>query len=117
MASETTTATLTKAVSIPFYAGKCLDPTDTDNDWSETYLNYYKDASQSGPSLEADFTEHEQRVQRRSDDAPNIEKFAVRIRKIKGQEDQYRIETHGFAVGQLDSGLPVRDFDNDDELR
>ncbi|KAK3070745.1 hypothetical protein LTR53_009915 [Teratosphaeriaceae sp. CCFEE 6253] len=112
MATETTTTTSTGSSSIAFQAGGLRERTTQ----TQTHLHYYKDTEPLAVAASApELSEHEQRVLRRSDDAPNVDRVAVRIRNIKGQEADYRIDMHGFTVAHLDSRLQY--FGDDGELR
>ncbi|KAK0920868.1 hypothetical protein LTR91_008564 [Friedmanniomyces endolithicus] len=83
--------------------------------WSQTTLNYFRAVPAPDAAPDSPLSEHEQRVQRRTDDSPAIEKVAVRIRNIRGNGDDYSLETHGFKVGHLECHL--QDWSSDDELR
>jgi hypothetical protein len=86
------------------------------SDWIHTTVNYYKDTDESIASVAIrGLTEHEIRVQRRSDESPTIAPTPVRICNIKGHESDFKLETHGFTVGHLNSCM--QDWQDDLELR
>lgn len=88
----------------------------TDMDWSDTYLNYYRDATEPPPdSINSNLSEYEIRRARRGEQSPNTIRKAVRIRNIQGQESEYNLTTQGFTIGHLDSH--IQDWTNKEEFK
>ncbi|TKA83953.1 hypothetical protein B0A55_00182 [Friedmanniomyces simplex] len=116
MTTETSIFTSEHSHSVPFLAVQESQPAYPDSEWSFTTLNYYQDVQPPfNVAASEPLSEHEQRVQRRTDDSPAISKVPVRIRNIKGHEADYSLETHGFAIGRLDCHM--QDWNNTNELR
>lgn len=120
MATTTSTETSTTLPTIKLGAQSADEnshgPSYPNDAWSHTIVNYYKDADHKAvDALSTELSEHEIRVQRRSDESPNIVKTPVRIRNIQGCEHEYSIETHGFTIGRLESQM--QDWKDDTELR
>jgi len=112
-----TTATTTSAVTpLSFPLSKQDEVHYPDPEWSHITVNYFKDADQQPPdTLNSGLSTHEMRVARRSDDSPHIAPTFVRIRNIRGRENEYSIHKQGFTIAHLQSR--VRDWGNDDELK
>lgn len=69
-------------------------------------MNYYKDTDAPPPdTMNSTMSEHEMRALRRSDDSPNVAPTPVRIRNIRGSEQDFSLEEHGFVIGSLYSKL------------
>lgn len=103
MASQTVTVGSTTSGSIPLQSSR---EQYSDPDWSHTYVNYFQDAEAPPPdNTNSALSEHEIRRTRRSDDSPNVARTTVRIRNIRGLEDQYSLKKQGFCVARLDSSV------------
>ena len=95
-----------------------LPPTKPKKDleWSETTINYFKDADSVPPdSINSGLTEHELRLVRRSDESSHIAPTPVRVQNIRGQEGEYSIDKHGFTIGHLVSN--TCNWRDDNELK
>lgn len=88
-----------------------------DSGWSNTFVNYFKDAEQPPPDTlnSEQMSEHEMRIARRSDESPNVDRTQVRVRNIRGEENQYRVDEQGFTIGHLDSKM--QHWRDDNELK
>ncbi|KAH8685388.1 hypothetical protein BGZ60DRAFT_395066 [Tricladium varicosporioides] len=92
-------------------------PLNADN-YIHTTLNYWKEDSEilrEGQGKAANLTEHELRIARRADNAPNINPVAVRIRNIRPTLSSYTIPIQGFQVCYLSSQM--RNWHKDEELK
>jgi len=115
MTTGTSTVTSTQTHPVPFLPVVEPLPAYHRPDGSQTTLNYFRDVPPLNAAADGPLSEHEQRVQRRTDDSLAVEKVAVRTRNIQGHEADYNLETHGFTIGHLKCHL--QDWNSDDELR
>ncbi|KAK0880555.1 hypothetical protein LTR87_005677 [Friedmanniomyces endolithicus] len=115
MTTGTSIVISTHSRSVPFLTVEESQPVYPDPEWSLTTLNYFREVPPLNAAADGPLSEHEQRVQRRTDDSPAVEKVSVQIRNIQGHEADYSMETHGFKIGHLECHLP--DWNSDDELR
>ena len=101
MATTTRTSISTLSLETTASTADYLDPI-----WSQTYINYYKDADQPPPDSETSgLSEHQLRMARRSDHSPHIAPSLVHIRNIRGHETEFYMEKQGFTIGHLDSRM------------
>ncbi|KAH6662723.1 hypothetical protein B0J14DRAFT_284762 [Halenospora varia] len=107
--SQTTTETIVaKADSTPL----------STNDYVHTTLNYWKEDSEilrEGQGQAVNLTEHELRIARRADNAPNINPVPVRIKNIRPTLSSYTLPIQGFQICYLSSEM--KDWHDDEELR
>lgn len=69
-------------------------------------MNYFKDADVPPPdTLNCEMGEDEMRKTRRSDDSPYVCPTVVRIRNIRGEEEQYSVAKHGFKIAHLETEM------------
>lgn len=95
-------------------------PSYPDPEYSDTTLNYYKDAAAPPPDADnSQLTEHQLRLLRRSDASPNIAPTPVRVRNIRGHETDYSVREQGFAIAALESHMPsaAESWRDEGELR
>lgn len=95
--TETIATTLPLKSSLPSYPHP---------EWSETFVNYFKDAEEAPPDTSnSTLSEHELRIIRRSDDSPNVARTQVRIRNMRGNEASYSLDKQGFQIAHMDSRM------------
>lgn len=95
---------------------KSIAPSYPNADWSDAYVNYFKDADEAPPdTVNSTLSEHEMRIARRSDDSPHIARTLVRIRNMRGHEASYSVAEQGFQTAHLESQM--QDWSDENELK
>lgn len=80
-------------------------------------LNYWKDSDPIPDHVKNNLSDHELRVTRRSEKSPNVDPRLVTIKNIRGIEDSYSVDTHGFEIAHLPSKMTKEDWCSEEKRK